>query len=180
MWRLTTIAAAVVSLCCSMSAQGQGGAGSYPAKPIRIIVPLTAGGPSDTIARIMTQKLTEILGQNVIIDNRPGASGLIGIEISAKSPPDGYTLLLVSNVLSINPAIYKSVPYDFDRDLIAVSQLTSTPYLFNVHPSLPVRTIKEFVALAKARPGELNHASAVYGTGPHLAIELLLGAPGSG
>ncbi len=170
---LATVAVGLFSLVCSMPAQGQSAADSYPGKPIRIIIPLTAGGPSDTITRIMTQKLGEILGQNLIIDNRPGASGMIGIEIGAKSPPDGDTLLLLlSSVLSINPAIYKNIPYDFDRDLTAVSQLTLTPFLLSVHPSLPVKSVKELVALAKARPGELNHASAGYGTGPHLAMEL--------
>jgi tripartite-type tricarboxylate transporter receptor subunit TctC len=167
-----SLGSVLLGFACAFQAQAQRSVEAYPVKPIRLIVPLAAGGPSDTIARIIAHKLTEIIGQNVIVDNRAGASGMIGIEIGAKSPPDGYTVLLVSNTITINPAIFKSVPYDFDRDFTAVSQLTITPYLLTVHRSLPVETVKDFIALAKARPGELNHASGGSGTGPHLAIEL--------
>jgi tripartite-type tricarboxylate transporter receptor subunit TctC len=163
-------------LAALMLAGAAGGAcaqaDNWPQKPIRLIVPLAAGGPSDTIARIVAAKLTEVLGQNVLVDNRAGASGIIGTEIAAKAPPDGYTLALVSNTLTINPALVKKMPFDAERDLVAVSQLTNTPYLLTVHRSLPVKTVREFIALAKARPGELNHASGGSGTGPHLAIEL--------
>ncbi len=144
----------------------------YPAKPIRMIVPLAAGGPSDTTARIVAPKLSEAIGQNVIVDNRPGASGIIGTEIGLKSPPDGYTLLLVSNTISLNPAIFRKLPYDNERDMTPVSLLAVTPYALAVHPSLPARSVKQLIALAKARPGELNHASAGAGTGPHLAMEV--------
>ena len=143
----------------------------YPAKPIRMIVPLAAGGPSDTTARIVAPKIGEAIGQNVVVDNRPGASGIIGTEIGLKSPPDGYTILLVSNTISLNPAIFRKLPYDNERDMTPVSLLAATPYSLNVHPSLPAKTVKELIALAKARPGELNHASAGQGTGPHLAME---------
>ena len=143
----------------------------YPAKPIRMIVPLAAGGPSDTTARIVAPKLSEAIGQNVVVDNRPGASGIIGTEIGLKSPPDGYTIVLVSNTISLNPAIFRKLPYDNERDMTPVSMLATTPYALNVHPSLPVKTVKELIALAKARPGELNHASAGAGTGPHMAME---------
>ncbi len=164
------------SLAALMLTGAAGGAcaqaDNWPQKPIRLIVPLAAGGPSDTIARIVAAKLTEVLGQNVLVDNRAGASGIIGTEIAAKAPPDGYTLALVSNTLTINPALVKKMPFDAERDLVAVSQLTNTPYLLTVHRSLPVKTVREFIALAKARPGELNHASGGSGTGPHLAIEL--------
>jgi tripartite-type tricarboxylate transporter receptor subunit TctC len=164
------------SLAALMLAGAAGGAcaqaDNWPQKPIRLIVPLAAGGPSDTIARIVAAKLTEVLGQNVLVDNRAGASGIIGTEIATKAPPDGYTLALVSNTLTINPALVKKMPFDAERDLVAVSQLTNTPYLLTVHRSLPVKTVREFIALAKARPGELNHASGGSGTGPHLAIEL--------
>ncbi len=149
------------------------GAASFPAKPIRMIVPLAAGGPSDTLARILAVKMSEAIGQNVIVDNRPGASGIIGIEMTAKSPPDGYTIALVSNTISINPAIFKKVPYEFDKDLDAVSLIAATPYILTVHPSLPVKTVKDLIELAKKRPGELNHASGGSGTGPHLAMEVL-------
>ena len=159
-------------LLAASGAQAQSAADAWPQKPIRLIVPLAAGGPSDTIARIVAGRLSEVLGQNVVVDNRAGASGIIGTEIAARAPPDGYTLALVSNTLTINPALMRKMPFDAERDLIAVSQLTNTPYLLTVHRSLPVTTVREFIALAKARPGELNHASGGSGTGPHLAIEL--------
>ena len=145
---------------------------SYPIKPIRMIVPLAAGGPSDTSARIVAPKLSEVIGQNVIVDNRPGASGIIGTELGLKSPPDGYTILLVSNTISLNPAMFRKLPYDNERDMTPVSLLAVTPYFLSVHPSLPVKSVKALIALAKARPGELNHASAGAGTGPHLAMEV--------
>jgi tripartite-type tricarboxylate transporter receptor subunit TctC len=154
------------------------GAAGYPTKPIRLIVPLAAGGPSDTMARTLAQKLSEILGQNVIVDNRPGASGTIGTAIAVKAPPDGYTLLLVSTAVSINPSLFRELPYDTLRDLRAVSLLGGAPYLLTVHPSLPVKTVKQLIALAKARPGELNHASGGSGTGPHLGMELFMQSTG--
>ncbi len=167
-----TSCAAVFALSCAGGSLAQSGAESYPVKPIRLIVPLAAGGPSDTMARILANKMTEVMGQNVIVDNRPGASGIVGTEIGARSPADGYTMVLVSSAISINPAIFKKIPYEFDKDLMAVSQLAATPYMLTVHPSLPVKSVKELIALAKARPGELNHASGGAGTGPHLAMEV--------
>ena len=160
--------AALMTLCLTLHAHAQA---PYPSKPIRMIVPLAAGGPSDTTARIISPKLSEVIGQNVIVDNRPGASGIIGTEIGLKSAPDGYTILLVSNTISLNPAIFRKLPYDNERDMTPVSLLAATPYALCVHPSLPVKTVKELIALAKSRPGELNHASAGAGTGPHLAME---------
>ena len=168
----TTILGVVLAGTAAMQVHAQGAA-SFPAKPIRMIVPLAAGGPSDTLARILAVKMSEAIGQNVIVDNRPGASGIIGIEMTAKSPPDGYTIALVSNTISINPAIFKKVPYEFDKDLDAVSLIAATPYILTVHPSLPVKTVKDLIELAKKRPGELNHASGGSGTGPHLAMEVL-------
>ncbi len=162
---------AVMLLLLGVTPHTQAQPAAYPNKPIRMIVPLAAGGPSDTTARIVAPKLSEAIGQNVIVDNRPGASGIIGTEIGLKSPPDGYTMLLVSNTISLNPAIFRKLPYDNERDMTPVSLLAATPYTLNVHPSLPVKTIKQLIALAKARPGELNHASAGAGTGPHLAME---------
>ena len=164
----TTSCAALWLMGISLYAHAQA---PYPAKPIRMIVPLAAGGPSDTTARIVAPKLSEAIGQNVVVDNRPGASGIIGTEIGLKSPPDGYTIVLVSNTISLNPAIFRKLPYDNERDMTPVSMLATTPYALNVHPSLPVKTVKELIALAKARPGELNHASAGAGTGPHMAME---------
>ena len=160
-------------------AHGQGTADAYPSKPVRIIVPLAAGGPSDTMARILAKKLTESFGHTVIVDNRPGASAIIGTELGTKAPPDGYTIVLVSNTIALNPAMFRKLPYDTDRDLQPVSLLAATPYALNVHPSLPVKSVKELIALAKARPGELNHASAGNGTGPHLAMEVFMQRTGT-
>ena len=155
-------------------AAAQSAAAAYPSKPIRLIVPLAAGGPSDTMARTLAQKLSEVVKQNVIVDNRPGASGIIGTELVAKSPPDGYTLLLVSTAVAINPSLYKKLPYDTLKDLAGVSLLAAAPYMLAVHPSLPVKNVKQLIALAKARPGELNHASGGSGTGPHLGMEVFM------
>lgn len=176
-------AAFLAALCAAgmaqtVSAQG-GAAANYPSKPIRIIVPLAAGGPSDTMARTLAQKLGEVVKHNVIVENRPGASGIIGTEIAAKSPPDGYTLLLVSTAVSVNPSLFKKLPYDTLRDITAVSLLAGTPYMLTVHPSLPVKTVKQLIALAKARPGELNHASGGSGTGPHLSMEVFMQRTGT-
>ena len=147
---------------------------AYPAKPIRLVVPLAAGGPSDHMARALAQKLTEGVKQTIIVDNRPGASGVIGADIVAKSPPDGYTLLLAQGAFTANANLVPKLPYDTLRDFEPVSQLTAAPYMMAVHPSLPVKTFRELVSFAKARPGELNHASGGNGTGPHLAMELLM------
>jgi tripartite-type tricarboxylate transporter receptor subunit TctC len=152
---------------------------AYPQKPSRLIVPLAAGGPSDHMARTLAQKLSEGVKQSVIVDNRPGASGIIGTELVAKSPPDGYTLLLSQTAVSINAVLIPKLPYDTLKDLQAVSQLTAAPYILAVHPSLPVHTPKALIALAKARPGELNHASGGSGTGPHLAMALLMQKTGT-
>lgn len=151
-----------------------GAATNFPSKPIRLIVPLAAGGPSDTLARTLAQKLGEVIRQNVIVDNRPGASGIIGTEMVAKSLPDGYTIMLVSTAISINPSLFRKLPYDTLKDLTAVSLLAGAPYILAVHPSLPVKSVKQLIALAKARPGELNHASGGSGTGPHLGMEVFM------
>jgi tripartite-type tricarboxylate transporter receptor subunit TctC len=145
----------------------------YPAKPIRLIVPFPPGGGNDTIARLMGQKLAPALGQQVLVDNRPGAGGTIGAELAAKSPPDGYTLFL-AGVAShgINPNLRKQLPYDPVRDFSGVSLIASAPLLVVVHPSLPVASIKQLVALAKARPGAVNYASNGSGSSSHLAVEL--------
>ena len=146
----------------------------YPAKPIRLIVPLAPGGPSDILARTMAVKLTESLKQAVVVDNRTGAGGTIGTDLAAKSPPDGYTLLLVASATyAINANIYAKLPYDSRKDLFPVSILAAAPYVLCVHPSLPVKSFKEFAALAKARSGQLNYGSGGTGTGPQMAFELM-------
>jgi len=147
---------------------------SYPTKPIRFVVGFTAGGASDITSRIIGQKLTEHLGQLVIIDNRAGASGTIAGGIVAKAPADGYTLLSgATSILAINPAIYAKLDYDPLRDFVPVSQTVSMPQLLVVHPSVKATTLKELIALAKAKPGELNYSSSGTGSSSHLAMELL-------
>ena len=150
----------------------------YPSKPIRLIVPSSPGGGSDITARIIAPRLSEVLHQQVVTDNRAGASTMIGTEMVARASPDGYTLLLASTPLVTNPAMYAKVPYDALRDLAAVTQIVSLPNLLVAHPSLPVRNVKELVSLAKSRPGYLTYASAGAGTSPHLAMELLISMSG--
>jgi len=146
---------------------------NYPNRAVRIVVPLTPGGGNDTIARLIAQKLTGSLKQQFVVENRPGAGGLIGADYVAKSAPDGYTLLLgnVAN-LAIIPNMQKKVPYDSLRDFAPISLIASAPLLVVVHPSLPVKTIKQLIAFAKARPGQLNYASNGVGTTTHLATEM--------
>jgi tripartite-type tricarboxylate transporter receptor subunit TctC len=152
----------------------------YPAKPIRLIVPFPPGGGNDTIARLMGQKLAPALGQQVLVDNRPGAGGTIGAELAAKSPPDGYTLFL-AGVAShgINPNLRKQLPYDPVRDFSGVSLIASAPLLVVVHPSLPATSVKQLVALAKAKPGAINFASNGTGGSSHLAAELFMMTTGT-
>lgn len=146
----------------------------YPTKPIRLIVPLAPGGPSDILARAMAAKMTEGLRQTVVVDNRTGAGGTIGTDIAAKSPPDGYTILLVAAATyTINANIYAKLPYDPRKDLFPVSILAAAPYVLCVHPALPIKSFKELLALAKARPGQLNYGSGGIGTGPQMAFELM-------
>jgi tripartite-type tricarboxylate transporter receptor subunit TctC len=160
-------------------AAGNVAAQGYPNKPVRIVVPSSAGGGTDIVARIMAPRLTERLGQQVIVDNRPGAGTMIGIEVAAKSPPDGYTLLMGLSTLAINPAMYKKVPYDTLRDFAPISQLIAAPNMLVVHPSVPAKTVKELIAFARARPGQLNFASAGQGTNPHLSMELFMSMTGT-
>jgi tripartite-type tricarboxylate transporter receptor subunit TctC len=137
------------------------------------VVGFPAGGPIDIVARMMAPKLSEALGQQVVVDNRGGANGMIGTEFVAKSAPDGYTMILTSTGLAINPHLYPKIPYDTLRDLAPVTLVTSTPELFVVHPSVPAKNMKEMIALAKARPRQINIASTGSGGLPHLALELL-------
>jgi tripartite-type tricarboxylate transporter receptor subunit TctC len=139
---------------------------------VRVIVPFPPGGGTDLMARVVVQKLGETVGGTFIIDNRGGAGGSIGSDVAAKSPPDGYTILVVSGAHAINPSLYPKLPYDTVRDFAPITMITSGPGLLVVHPSVPAKTVKEFIALAKSRPGQLNFASAGTGTPPHLAGEL--------
>jgi tripartite-type tricarboxylate transporter receptor subunit TctC len=146
---------------------------TYPVKPVRMIVPFVAGGNTDIIARIVASEMTKGLGQQIVIENRGGAGSTIGTEVAAKSPPDGYTLLMVSAAHVINPAMIKKLPYDSLKDFAPISIVADVPTAFAVHPQLPVKNVKEFIALAKTRPGQLNYSTAGRGTVGHLAAELL-------
>ena len=148
--------------------------GNYPTRTVRLIVPSSPGGGTDISARILAPQLTQFLGQQVIVENRPGAGTMIGGEAVARAAPDGYTLLMGISTLAINPAMYKKVPYDALKDLAPISQAVSLSNVLVIHPSLPSRNLKEFIAFAKARPGQLNFASAGKGTSPHLSMELFL------
>ena len=144
---------------------------TYPVKPIRIIVPYAPGGSTDVVFRILAPRLSEILGQQVVIDNRPGAASTIGLEIVAKSPPDGYTVGVSNIAYGANPAIYKKMPFDSEKDLVPVTLVSIVTLVFTVHPSVPARSIKEYIALAKSKPGTLTYASAGNGSANHLATE---------
>jgi tripartite-type tricarboxylate transporter receptor subunit TctC len=146
---------------------------SYPAKPIRVIAPSGAGGPVDVICRAVSQGLGEVLGQPLVVENRVGAAGLIGTDIVAKALPDGYTLLFgFSGPLAIVPNLNPKTPYDPQKDLVAISQVAAAPYVLLVHPSVPAKSVKQLIALAKARPGRMNFGSGGVGVGLHMAGEL--------
>ncbi len=164
--------AAVLMASLAMSAQ-YAFAQTYPNRTIRLVVPSSPGGGTDIIGRIVAHKLTELLGQQVVVDNRAGAGTIIGNEAVAKAAPDGYTLLMGLSTLAINPSMYAKLPYDALRDFAPVSQAVSSPNILTVHPSVPAKTVREFVALARARPGSLTFGSAGMGTSPHLSGELL-------
>jgi tripartite-type tricarboxylate transporter receptor subunit TctC len=164
------LAAAILTTLSLASLKGL--AQSYPTKPIRIIVPFAPGGGSDFIARVVAPPLHKALGQQVLVDNRPGAGSTLGTEIALKSPPDGYTLLLISGSYTTAPSLYKNLKYDAVNDMAPVIQTENGPYVITVHPSLPVKNVKDLVALAKARPTQINYASTGNGGITHLASEL--------
>ncbi len=141
---------------------------NYPIRPVRLVVPFSPGGAADVPGRILTQKMSEALGQQVVVDNRPGAGSTIGADNVAKSPPDGYSLLTISNTHFVSAALYKKLPYDSVTDFAPVTQITSAPNIIIVHPSLPARTLKELIALAKAQPGRIDYASSGNGSTQHL------------
>jgi len=148
-------------LSSTVSNAGAAEPDNYPSRPIRIIDVFVPGGPSDIISRLLAQKLTESLGQQVIVENRGSTGGIVGAELAAKAPPDGYTIMLAPQAtITINPAVYKKLPYDPLRDYEHITQITSGAYMMVIHPSLPAKTVSEFIALAKRRPGEINYASS--------------------
>ncbi len=160
----------VVAATCGLTANVH--AQAYPSKPIRVVVPFPAGGTSDILARTLGHKLTEEWGQQVVVDNRAGAGANIGAEVAAKAPPDGYTLFVMSTAHTINPSLYSKLAYDPVTDFAPITMLVATSQVLAVHPSVPVKTVREFIAYAKKRPGELNYSSAGSGTQPHLSGEL--------
>lgn len=164
---------AMIGTAHAQQPQTGSGAQTYPSRPVRLLMPFPAGGPTDILGRLIAQKLTEVWGQNVLVDNRAGGGGMIAGVLAAKSPPDGYTLFLGGiTTLAIAPFVQKDMQYDPIRDFQPVTQTTISPLLLMTHPSLPVKTVKEFVALAKARPGQINYASSGPGGSGHLAGEL--------
>ena len=177
---MNTVHAAAAALFLMFSgaaghALGQSPAGksaAYPNKPLRFVVGYPAGGATDIIARLVAQKLTGSLGQQVLVDNRPGAGGIIGSDIVAKATPDGYTIVLVTTSHGVNPSLYRKLPYDTAKDFAPITQVASLQLVLVVNPSLPVRSVKELIALAKAKPGQLNYGSSGSGQSLHLAAEL--------
>ena len=174
--RHTVAFVAVISvLIVPSSALAQG----YPSKPVRVVIPWPAGGLTDVTGRIVFQKISETLGQQFIIDNRPGATGSIGADLVAKSPPDGYTIMVHSTSHVSNPHVYSKLPYDTLKDFVGVGLLVAQTGLLVVHPSLPVKSVKELVALAKARPDQILYASSGSGSFSHLAVGLLTSMTGT-
>jgi tripartite-type tricarboxylate transporter receptor subunit TctC len=161
----------IVSLWASGTVQAQ--SQSFPSKPIRMVVGFAPGGGTDVTARAVVQELSEALGQRVVIDNRPGANGIVGTELVARSPADGYTILMVNLGYTVNPGMYKKLPYDTIRDFAPISLVVLLPNILVTHPSLPTRTFPEFVRFARARPGVINYGSGGHGASSHLAVELL-------
>jgi len=158
----------VCATVCASDASAQ----NYPVKPVRIVVGFTPGGVADAIARLLAQKLTESLGQTVLVENRGGASGAIAYDMVAKAPPDGYTLLIVGATAAVLPALRANLPYDLERDLAAVSLVAIAPFVLVVHPSVPARNAKELIALVRSRPGKLSYGTVGAGSPPHLMAEL--------
>jgi tripartite-type tricarboxylate transporter receptor subunit TctC len=169
--RTAGLASCLAAAICLLA--GAAGAQTYPAKPVRMVVPFVPGGNTDIIARIVAPEMSKALGQQLVIENRGGAGSTIGTEVVAKAQADGYTLLMVSAAHVINPAMIKKLPYDSIKDFAPISIVADVPTAFAVHPALPVKNVKEFIALAKARPGELNYSTAGRGTVGHLSAELL-------
>ena len=170
---------AAVVLLALFAAAAAGAADPYPSKPIRIIVPFPPGGPADALARTVGDRLAQSMGQSVVVDNRPGAGGNIGMELGAKAAPDGHTLILApAGNLTVNPSLYRNVPYDVARDFAPVTVIAAVPNILIVNPQVPAKDLRELIAYAKANPGKLNYSSPGPGSGAHLAGELLKSSAG--
>jgi tripartite-type tricarboxylate transporter receptor subunit TctC len=165
--RLSLVAAFIVAAAAT-GAQAQ----TYPSKPVRLVVPFAPGGSTDIVARLIAQRLTEAWGQQVLVENRPGAGGTVGVDYVAKSPPDGHTMVFGHvGTFGFGPSLYSKLPYDAVKDFAPIVLYAAVPNMLVVHPALPVRSVKELVALARAKPGELNYASSGNGSASHLAVE---------
>jgi tripartite-type tricarboxylate transporter receptor subunit TctC len=174
--RRRLLAAAGAALCLATPAFAH--AQAYPTKPVKLVVPYPPGGPTDIVARLVAQKLSDAMGQQFIIDNRPGAGGNPGAELVARSPADGYTLVVATTAHAINPSLFKNLGYSLSKDFAPVSQLTSGPLVIVANPQLPAKNVAELIALAKAKPGELNFASSGNGQSTHLSAELFAAMAG--
>lgn len=166
---LRMIVTTVLVLACFGAAEAQSG---YPTRPVRIVVPSAPGGGTDITARLIAQELSKTMGQSFIVENRPGAGQMIGIGSVVQADHDGYTLLMTASTLAINPAMYKKLTYDVFRDFIPITQVVELPNILVVNASLPVHSVREFIDLAKQKPGQLTYASAGIGTSPHMSMEL--------
>jgi tripartite-type tricarboxylate transporter receptor subunit TctC len=168
-WRRVALALALAGFCCASSSR----ADDYPSRPIRLIVPYAPGGGADTVARLVARRVSDTIGQAVVIENRGGAGSIIGTDMVAKAEPDGYTLLLgQSGPISINPAVYKDLRYDPLKDFAPITMTTAYPYILAVNAKLPVKSLQDFVTLAKSKPGELNYGTTGIGAANHLVTEL--------
>lgn len=176
MRKVTAVVLSAMSWCVTAGAQAQtaqpGAAPGYPTKPVRVVVGFPAGSGADITARLIASKLGEPLGQQLIVDNRPGAGSNIAAELAAKAPPDGYTLFLGTVANTINATLYSKLAFDFQRDFAPIVLATAAPNVLVVHPSVPAKSVSDLIALAKTRPGQLNFASSGTGTAPHLSGEL--------
>jgi len=168
--RIPILRAALIAIGALLAANAL--AQGYPAKPVKVVVPYPPGGPTDIVARLVSQKLAEQTGQQFVVENRAGAGGNIGAEAVARAPADGYTLLVATTAHAINPSLFKSLGYDLQKDFAPVSQLTGGPLVIVVNPSLPAKNVRELIALAKSKPGGLNLASSGNGQSTHLSAEL--------
>lgn len=170
--KMALAALLVFGAVCTAFAQNKGAAADYPAKPIRVIVPFAPGGGLDITTRLIGQKLTEKWGQNIVVDTRPGAATVVGTQVAAQAPADGYTLLMITTTFAINPGLRKNLPYDPLKDFTPITQLNAQPNIVLVNPSSPVKSVKDLIALAKSKPGELTFATPGAGSAPHLTAEM--------
>ena len=172
MKKINLCVAAIMSALIGIAAQAQTSTEVFPNKPIRFVVPFPPGGGNDILARALAPKMSDILGQQVVVDNRAGAGGNIGADFVAKSTPDGYTIVIASNQVTMNPWIYSKLPFDIEKDFAPVAQVASVPMLLAIHPDVPAKNLKEFIALAKSKPGSLNYSTPGLGTPQHIAFEV--------